>query len=74
MCGVQFALSQSLGLEATMLFCNNSAGIANNRQGALHVSLIENKQNYQGLLGKRGVTCKSHLCSVSCRDSAEAFK
>lgn len=52
-CGVQFALSQSPGLEAMMLFCNNDAGIANNRQGVLHVSRIGNKQNYQGLLGKK---------------------
>lgn len=52
-CGVQFALSQSPGLEAMMLISNNHAGIANNRQGALHVSRIENKQNYQGLLGKK---------------------
>lgn len=45
---------QSLGLGAVMLFSNNDAGISNNRQGALHVSQIENKQNYQGLLGKKG--------------------
>lgn len=44
MCGVQFALSQSPGLEVMMLFPNNDAGVANNRQGLLHVSRIENKQ------------------------------
>lgn len=71
---VQFALPQSLGLEAMMLFCNNDAGIANNRQGAFHVSWIENKQNYQGLLGEKGSDVQKPSLTVSCRETAEAFK
>lgn len=64
-CGVQFALSQSPGLEAMMLFCNYDVGIANNRQGALHVSQIENKQNYQGLLGKKGSNAQKPSLALS---------
>lgn len=54
--GVQFALSQSPGLEAMMIFRNNDAGTTNNRQGALYVSRIDKKKkkekNYQSSLGK----------------------